>query len=59
MSIFRSILHDIYIQLNNKLALSPEDDKRFLVPEALRGHKLISNKLQVILQNDDDDEIEN
>ena len=34
MNTFRSHLHDMYVELKNKVALSHADDKRFLVPDS-------------------------
>lgn len=43
MSIFKSILHDMFTQLKNKIALSPKDDKRYIIPGNFRtlawGHR--------------------
>jgi hypothetical protein len=43
--IFRSILHTIYTQNINKIALSPYDTKRYLIPNSVKtfawGHKSI------------------
>lgn len=47
MNIFKSILHDIYTQLKNKVALSPKDDKRYIIPGLFRtlarGHRDIKD----------------
>ncbi|XP_074026512.1 uncharacterized protein [Leptinotarsa decemlineata] len=36
MNSFRSVLHDIYTELKNKVALSYHDDKRFIIPNTTR-----------------------
>lgn len=45
--VFKSIKHELYTQLVNKLCLSNEDDKRFLIPNSYKtlpwGHKEIEN----------------
>ena len=45
MNIFKSILHEMYTQLKNKVALCPKDDKRYVIPGSYRtlawGHKHI------------------
>jgi hypothetical protein len=45
MNVFRSIKHDMYTQLKNKVALSPKDDKRCTIKGAFKtlawGHKHI------------------
>ena len=44
-NIFKSILHDMYTQLKNKVALSHKDDKRYIIPDSFKtlawGHKHI------------------
>lgn len=61
MNIFQSILHDIYTQLKNKVALSPQDDKRFVIPGTFKtlawGHKNIA-KIQNLVNIGNDKEIE-
>lgn len=43
MNAFRSISHDIYTEIRNKVALSHHDDKRFIIPNTVRtlpwGHQ--------------------
>lgn len=46
MNIFKSIMHDMYTQLKNKVVLSPNDDKRCIIPGSFTtlawGHKNVS-----------------
>ena len=55
--IFKSILHEMYTQLKNKVALCPKDDKRYIIPDnSFRtlawGHKDID-----ILKNKDNQDV--
>ena len=58
MNIFKSILHEMYTQLKNKVALSPKDDKRYIIPGYFRtlawGHKHI-DILENKYEGEDDD----
>ena len=51
MNVFRSIKHDMYTQLKNKVALSPKDDKRYIIPEAFKT-LAAWNKHIVILEDE-------
>lgn len=48
MYVFRSHLHTMYTELKNKVALTSHDDKRYVIPGAVKtlawGHKEISSK---------------
>ncbi|CAH1104408.1 unnamed protein product [Psylliodes chrysocephalus] len=43
MNSFRSTLHDIYTEMKNKVALSYNDEKRFIIPNTVKtlpwGHR--------------------
>ena len=45
MNLLRSHRHEIFTETINKIALSRDDDKRFILPEQIHtyalGHKLI------------------
>lgn len=50
MHVFRSYLHDVYTEIKYKVALSPDDDKRYILPGSIEtlawGHKDINLHIQ-------------
>ncbi|KAK9693460.1 hypothetical protein QE152_g34168 [Popillia japonica] len=46
MYIFRSELHTMYTELRNKVALSPKDDKRYILPD--KFHTLAWGNFRIV-----------
>ena len=57
MNIFKSILHEMYTQLKNKVDLCPKDDKRYIIPDNAFRTLAWRHKDIDILKNKDNQDV--